>query len=93
MTRWKAGLSLAIAAALVAAAPLAAEAQKKQRLAFGGGPTGGTFQYFANGIAIMLSKKIPNLEVSSEGTGGSAENLKRLDSGEVDFGIVYSGDL
>lgn len=65
----------------------------KKRLAFGGGPTGGTFQYFANGIAIMLSKNIPDLEVSSEGTGGSAENLKRLNSGDVDFGIVYSVDM
>jgi uncharacterized protein len=89
---WKLGLALAAAAALVAA-PAIATAQKKQRLAFGGGPTGGTFQYFANGIAIMLSKQLPNVEVSSEGTGGSAENLKRLDSGEVDFGIVYSGDI
>lgn len=89
---WKLGLALAAAAALVVA-PAVATAQKKQRLAFGGGPTGGTFQYFANAIAIMLSKQLPNVEVSSEGTGGSAENLKRLDSGEVDFGIVYSGDL
>jgi hypothetical protein len=89
---WKLGLALAAAAALVAA-PAVATAQKKQRLAFGGGPTGGTFQYFSNAIAIMLSKSLPNVEVSSEGTGGSAENLKRLDSGEVDFGIVYSGDL
>ena len=65
----------------------------KKRLAFGGGPTGGTFQYFANGIAIMLSKNIADLEVSSEGTGGSAENLKRLNAGDIDFGIVYSVDM
>lgn len=77
-------LSLIVAASVLAA---------KQRLAFGGGPTGGTFQYFANGIAIMLSKNIPDLEVSSEGTGGSAENLKRLNSGDIDFGIVYSVDM
>ncbi|MFH1985196.1 MAG: TAXI family TRAP transporter solute-binding subunit [Pseudomonadota bacterium] len=69
-----------------------AEAAKK-RLAFGGGPTGGTFQYFANGIAILMSKNIENLEVSSEGTGGSAENLKRLNAGDIDFGIVYSVDI
>jgi hypothetical protein len=33
------------------------------------------------------------VEVSSEGTGGSAENLKRMNSGDIDFGIVYSVDL
>lgn len=87
----KRSLALAVAAALVVAPAFALAAKK--RLAFGGGPTGGTFQYFANAIAIMLSKSLPDVEVSSEGTGGSAENLKRLDSGDVDFGIVYSGDL
>ena len=65
----------------------------KQRLAFGGGPGGGTFQYFANGIASYVSKQIEDVEVSSEGTGGSAANLKLLHQGEIDFGIVYSGDI
>ncbi|MCU0574599.1 MAG: TAXI family TRAP transporter solute-binding subunit [Syntrophobacteraceae bacterium] len=77
------GVSLAAGGALAA----------KKRLAFGGGPTGGTFNYFANGIAILMSKSIPDVEVSSEGTGGSAENLKRMNSGDIDFGIVYSVDL
>lgn len=69
-----------------------AEAQRKAFLAFGGGPTGGTFNYFANGIAIYLSRALPNVEISSEGSGGSGENLRRVNSGQVDFGIVYSGD-
>lgn len=69
-----------------------AEAQRKTYLAFGGGPTGGTFNYFANGIAIYLSRALPNVEISSEGSGGSGENLKRLHAGQIDFGIVYSGD-
>ncbi|MBT8093153.1 MAG: hypothetical protein KJN77_08960, partial [Gammaproteobacteria bacterium] len=32
-----------------------------QRLAFSGGPEGGTFQYFSNGIAIRLSKALENV--------------------------------
>ncbi len=88
--RWTLPLLL-LAVAALAFSPVA-EAAKK-RMAFGGGPTGGTFQYFSNGIAILLSKNIPDLEVSSEGTGGSAENLKRLDAGDIDYGIVYSGDM
>ncbi len=63
------------------------------RLAFSGGPEGGTFQYFSNGIAIRLSKSLPGLEVSNTVSAGSLENLRRVDSGEVDFGIVYSGDI
>ena len=35
---------------------LAGTALAVERLAFSGGPEGGTFQYFSNGIAIRLSK-------------------------------------
>lgn len=78
------------------AAPKAAEgaggALGTDRLSFSGGPEGGTFQYFSNGIAIRLSKNIPNVEVSNTASAGSLENLRRVNSGEADFGIVYSGD-
>lgn len=63
-----------------------------QRLAFSGGPEGGTFQYFSNGMAIRLSKALGNVEVSNMASAGSLENLRRVNSGEADFGIVYSGD-
>lgn len=65
----------------------------KERLAFSGGPEGGTFQYFSNGIAIRLSKTVPDLEVSNVASAGSLENLRRVNSGDADFGIVYSGDV
>ena len=64
----------------------------KTRLGFGGGPEGGTFQYFSNGIASRLSKMQPDLEVSNMASAGSVENLRRANSGEIDFGISYSGD-
>jgi len=64
----------------------------KTHLAFSGGPEGGTFQYFSNGIATRLSKDIPNLEVSNKASAGSVENIRRVNSGEADFGIAYSGD-
>jgi hypothetical protein len=65
---------------------------KKTYLAYGGGPVGGTFNYFANAMATYINKNVENVEVSSEGSGGSTANLKRLHSHDVDFGIVYSGD-
>ncbi len=73
-----------------AAAPAATGGM--ERLAFSGGPEGGTFQYFSNGIAIRLSKALENVEVSNMASAGSLENLRRVNSGEADFGIVYSGD-
>ncbi len=65
----------------------------KARLAFSGGPDGGTFQYFSNAISTRLSNNLENVEVSNMASAGSLENLRRVDSGEVDFGIVYAGDL
>lgn len=86
-------LSFLVAASLLVAltlGPLAVMA--KERLAFSGGPEGGTFQYFSNGIATRLSKNIENVEVSNMASAGSLENLRRVNSGDADFGIVYSGD-
>lgn len=64
----------------------------KTRLAFSGGPDGGTFQYFSNGMSSRLSKDLPNVEVSNMASAGSVENVRRVNSGDADFGIAYSGD-
>jgi uncharacterized protein len=64
-----------------------------QRLAFSGGPDGGTFQFFSNGIATLLSRNIEGVDVSNMASAGSVENLRRVNSKDADFGIVYAGDL
>ncbi|MBI9078505.1 MAG: TAXI family TRAP transporter solute-binding subunit [Pseudodesulfovibrio sp.] len=61
-------------------------------LAFGGGPTGGTFNFFANKMSSIISNDYTWLDVSPKGSGGSAENLRTLDKNAIDIGIVYSGD-
>lgn len=78
--------------AVCALAMVAGIAIAKDRLAFSGGPEGGTFQYFSNGISIRLSKNMTDVDVSNMASAGSLENLRRVNSGEADFGIVYSGD-
>jgi hypothetical protein len=86
-------LSLISALALVATFSLPSSGfAEKIRLGFGGGPEGGTFQYFSNGIASRLSKMQADLEVSNMASAGSVENARRINSGEIDFGISYSGD-
>lgn len=65
---------------------------EKMYLSFGGGPVGGTFNSFANGMALLLTQTYPQLDVSAEGTGGSTANLRLLNSHDLDFGIVYMGD-
>lgn len=81
----------AVTAAALAVAP-AADA-RTDRMAFSGGPDGGTFQYFSNGIATRLSRAMEGVEVSNMASAGSVENLRRVNSRDADFGIVYSGDL
>lgn len=65
---------------------------QKRYLAFGGGPTGGTFNFFANKMAGVITGGHEHLEVSPKGSGGSAENLRSLNNDAVDLGMVYSGD-
>jgi TRAP-type uncharacterized transport system substrate-binding protein len=49
---------------------------QKKFLAFSGGPDGGTFQYFSNGISVYLSKGMDGYEVSNMASAGSVENLR-----------------
>ncbi len=58
----------------------------------GGGPTGGTFNTFSNGMAIYVPKVNANINASSVGSGGSVENVKRVSNGESDFGLCYAVD-
>jgi hypothetical protein len=81
--------AFALATVLTTAVP----ADAKERLSFSGGPDGGTFQYFSNAISTRLSRNLPDVEVSNMVSAGSVENLRRVNSGEADFGVVYAGDL
>jgi len=72
--------------------PQAEQKSQKQFLAFGGGPTGGTFNFFANKMANIISVSYDKIDISPKGSGGSAENLRTLNKNGVDMGIVYSGD-
>jgi uncharacterized protein len=78
-----------VLATLLTPAPVEA----RERLAFSGGPDGGTFQFFSNAISTRLTRELPNVDVSNMVSAGSVENLRRVNSGEADFGLVYSGDI
>lgn len=85
------GLALA-AMSLVGLAAFPALA-KTYRVSIGGGPTGGTFQYFANAISVYVPKVAADIKMSPEGSGGSAENVKRINAGDFALGIAYAGDI
>jgi hypothetical protein len=76
----------------LALTPLPADA-KSVFISIGGGPTGGTFNYFANGISLYVPKVHPDIKMSAEGSGGSVENVRRVNNGDFDFGISYAVDI
>jgi TRAP transporter TAXI family solute receptor len=70
-----------------------AHAQKVERLNFVGGPPAGVFGIFATGIGTYLSRNVPNLDVSVTATGGSVENIRRVNAGEAEMGLSFASDV
>jgi len=84
-------LALVLATGLVAVTDSAAIA-KEYKAKIGGGPTGGTFNTFANAMAVYVPKNMADVKLSAVGSGGSVENVKRVSNGESDFGLCYAVD-
>ena len=86
---------LASSAALLACAlavPSASLAAK--RIVFGGGPAGGTFQVVANSIQTYGPvKESEDYKVKAQSSAGSVENLRKVNQGKMQFGVVYSGHV
>lgn len=65
-----------------------------RRIVFGGGPSGGTFQVVAEGIqAYPPVAAMDEFDVTVQASAGSLDNLRGVNSGQMDFGTVYSGHV
>ncbi|MCP4757647.1 MAG: TAXI family TRAP transporter solute-binding subunit [Proteobacteria bacterium] len=65
-----------------------------KRITFGGGPAGGTFQVVANAIQVYPPvKKIRKFRVKAQSSAGSVENLRKVNRGRAQMGVVYSGHV
>jgi TRAP transporter TAXI family solute receptor len=83
-------LALFITATVMFSVPAIA----RERIVFGGGPAGGTFQTVANAIQVYKPvKEMKDIAVKAQSSAGSVENLRKVNSGRMDFGIVYSGHV
>lgn len=58
---------------------------------FSGGPSGGTYQYYASAISTIVKKN--GLRVLAASSGGSIENIRTCNSGKSSFGVAYSGHV
>ncbi len=81
----------ALAVMLATAAP--ALAQDKKDVAWGGSSPGGVMYYMVGTAGTILSRDLPEFNVTQVTTGGSTENAKRLIKGELDMGIVYGSHV
>ncbi len=81
--------------ALLAASMLApVTAFAKERVVFSGGPAGGTFQVVANAVQVYDPiKQSKNMRVRAQSSAGSVENLRKVNSGKAQMGVVYSGHV
>jgi TRAP transporter TAXI family solute receptor len=78
---------VALALALVVAGPVAA--QQKMNISWGGSTPGGMMYYLVGAAGTIITRELPQYNITQVSTGGSTENCKRLLKGEIDMGIVY----
>lgn len=63
--------------------------QNKINISFGGSTPGGMMYYLVGVAGTIISRELPQYNITQVSTGGSTENCKRLIKGELDMGIVY----
>src|ERR1700674_389057 len=87
MTRIRLALLALLGAALVATAATAQTTQTT-RISISTGGTGGVYYPLGGGMANILSKYVPGLQVTAEVTGGSVDNLKLIGAGKSELAFV-----
>jgi len=86
--------TIAVIAALTLGLSFGAVALAKERVIFGGGPAGGTFQVVANAIQVYDPvKEMEDMSVKAQTSAGSVENLRKTDAGKQQMSVVYSGHV
>ena len=86
-------LGLFVTAILLCLSLSVAQSQNVERMTMARGPPAGVFGIFATGIGTYLSKNVPNLDVSVAATGGSVENVRRVNANEAEMGVSFSSDV
>lgn len=87
-------LVTAVLCVLTAGLSMPGTALAKERVVFSGGPAGGTFQVVANAMQVFKPMKASkDFRVRAQSSAGSVENLRKVNSGKAQMGVVYSGHV
>ncbi len=85
--------TIAIGVCAVLMMTMTFSADAKDMYKFGGGPAGGTFQFMAGGISTYPPvKDLKDFRLLAGASGGSTENIRKVDSASYAFGVAYSGE-
>ena len=85
---------IGICAFLMITFGFSADSFAKERIIFGGGPSGGTFQVVANAIQVYKPvKEAKEFSLKAQTSAGSTENLRKTDAGRQQMSVVYSGEV
>src|ERR1044072_7566182 len=91
MTRALVRIALILIAALAAPrGSQSAEAHWPERLSIGTASPGGTYYQYGEGLARLLTRKL-GVPVAARGKEAPVENLKLIESGEIDLAFVTLG--
>src|SRR6187397_1870683 len=80
-------LAVTFAAGLALAGIVHAQ-QKTMAIVTGG--TGGVYYPLGGAVANVLSKALPNVQATTEVTGGSIDNLKLIGAGQSEMGFTMA---
>ncbi|MBI2528980.1 MAG: TAXI family TRAP transporter solute-binding subunit [Candidatus Rokubacteria bacterium] len=84
---WHALVAATVALGLALSAPAPAQAQKK-RLAMGCTQTASSHYAYCVGAAKAINLAVPDVDVSVVETGATVDNMKRMQKGTLDYGLV-----
>ena len=68
-------------------------AQDVTRVSMGTAGTTGVYYFYGGAVANVVSKNVPELQITSEATAGSVENLKLIMGGEIAMATVTADVL
>ncbi len=77
-----------VAVLLLALSALPAFAAQKRQINFAGSSTAGTWYIFCGAVANVVNKYVPTLEATPIPSNSQLENLRKIKSGQTDFGLA-----
>lgn len=83
-------LTLGASLCLFAVLGSCSKAASKKNFILATGGTSGTYYPFGGAMANIWNTKVPNMNVTAQATGASAENLRLISKGEAEFAIVQN---